>query len=540
MYQLLIVDDEYNIRDGIANAIPWNTIHVNVADTAVNGIDALRKMEQLHIDIVITDVYMDKMDGLTLAEMIRQLYPHIKILILSGYEEFEYVRRALQLKVESYLVKPTDPKALLTAVKEAVNEIEEEAILKNRIYTVEMELTRNRDMFIERFFYDLVHAKMLNNEEYNSRAQFLELNCVRSYYCCCVVSILETEALFHHYGAKKLQSLVLSIREISCSKLDGFDIWPLIGEIGSLILVTGCDDGGADHFLARVTEHLERIAERIQRYLSVSVSAAAGSVCKNALEVPKSYREASIALERSIMNGINGIVSISDFMQSGDGFYDYPVEKEALLIRNLFDADSDRMRKLLGDLFDALPFGADPQDGITTGVMSLVSAISKRALDMGVDFYSLFNDDLQTPSTALVLLHSREQIEEWTYRMIARTVDEIKKHQMLYAHNIIKKANDYMNRNIANPSLSLTAISEHLHLSPSYFSRLYKKETGETYVDALTKARIIKAKYLLADTNEKITTISDQVGYLDAKYFRLIFKKYCGISPSEFRNRQHV
>jgi two-component system, response regulator YesN len=157
---------------------------------------------------------------------------------------------------------------------------------------------------------------------------------------------------------------------------------------------------------------------------------------------------------------------------------------------------------------------------------------------MGVDMYHLYDKALLSPFMAFERYHTREQIENWIKNLVMKTIYEIRSQKASEVKRVIKKANEFLNEHYINPDLSLTAISDHVFLNPSYFSRLYKKETGESYVEALTNIRLTMAKTLLIDSNKKIMDISERVGYSNSKYFCTIFKKYFGYTPIEFREMQ--
>lgn len=140
----MVVDDEDIIRDGIVNVVPWDGCGIVIAGEAANGIEALEKVEEIMPDIVITDINMDCMDGLEFADKLKQRYPHIKVIILSGYDEFEYAKRALRLKVFSYLLKPVSPTELIKVVEETIKEIQAEEKLKARVLELESEVKQSR------------------------------------------------------------------------------------------------------------------------------------------------------------------------------------------------------------------------------------------------------------------------------------------------------------------------------------------------------------------------------------------------------------
>ena len=208
MYKLLVVDDEFNIRDGIVNAVPWDTCSVVVAGEAANGIEALEKVEATLPDIVITDINMDDMDGLEFAENLKQKYPHIKVIILSGYDEFDYAKRALQLKVFSYLLKPILPDELIRAVKDVIKEIQADTLLKEKVLTLESEIKINREVLMERLLNDLVNGNVRQRDELKSRLSLVKLQMEQRRYLCLIFDLDGYYDLIESCGIEKVQIIL--------------------------------------------------------------------------------------------------------------------------------------------------------------------------------------------------------------------------------------------------------------------------------------------------------------------------------------------
>ena len=535
MYKLLVVDDEFNSRDGLANTISWESIDVAVVGMAADGVEALKKIALLTPDIVITDVNMDNMNGLDLAEVIKQEYPLIKVIVVSGYDEFDYVRRALELRIHSYILKPVRSRELLEVVRNVIGEIEAARRLKARIDSLETVIERNRALLTEGFLFDLLRGNIENGDELQARQDFLGIRFDRAYYTCLLMVISDHQAIIRDYGYRKLQSLTVSVLEIAGDLMSGYEVRPLIGEHGGLTLLIGGDAPDACQFRQCLTKELERLVENVTGLLGVNVTAIVGDIYQNALALSKSFREASLALEHNALAGQASIVHIGDVPAIDGSQCIYPIDKENLLLRSLANADEIEISDIITELFAAMESRSYTRNRMRTDLLGLLGLISRKAMDLGVDPYQLYNQDLLDPYTALERYDSLYQLKDWFQNIVSETVRAIRNQRACHIKSVIKKAHAYMAGNYANANLSLVTIADHLHLSPSYFSRLYKKETGANYVEVLTNIRLEKAKILLKETNDRIAAISASVGYTDPKYFCTLFRKCEGLTPVEFR-----
>jgi two-component system, response regulator YesN len=367
------------------------------------------------------------------------------------------------------------------------------------------------------------------------RMNFLDIHFHKKYYSCILVTMPEHYNSVKDSDMKRLHSLMFSIREIFYNTMDEYEIWPLTGEYGKLTLLAGYDSPDEDEYSRNTTKKLEQAIDIVTRLLDISVFITVGGIYSNLMDLSKSYRETTIALEHNSITCKSNIIHISDITSSNSILYIYPIEKENMLLRSLTNLDEKNSNAIIKSLFDDMEQQRYTKDRMRIDIMGLLGMVSRKAMDMGVDMYHLYDNALLNPFIAFERYHTREQIENWVRNIIIKTIYEIGNRKASDVKSVIKKSNEFLNESYMDPDLSLAAISDHVFLNPSYFSRLYKKETGESYVEALTKIRLNMARKLLIESNKKIMDISESVGYSDCKYFCTIFKKYISYTPIEFR-----
>lgn len=539
MYKLLVVDDEYNIRDGIINAVSWDLCGVEVVGEAASGIEALKKVKEALPDIVITDISMEDMDGLELAEKLKQRYPFIKVIILSGYDEFEYAKRAVDLKVYSYLLKPILPDELIKVVREVIEEIKSEVRIKEKVVALESEIKINREAFIERLLNDLVKGNIRQSSELQARLSLLNLQMAERFYLCLILDLDGYYDLIESYGIEKVQIILQCIQEVNHDIfVKDFCIWSFIDCMGNIVVIVGTETGIKDRTLVRIHTCIDRIKQVIKNTLDVTVTVAIGGLFNNVMEVYKSYNEAIKALDFKVVAGKDCVIHIDDVRSIGGQHFSYPKDKESGILASLNGEDDSRIRSSIEAFFKDVELGSFSKDKLRISVMELFSVVASRFMDLGVDIHKMYERNLLDPYKIIDRYDTVEEIKNWLTNVVMGCVDRLRNDRSNNVKSVITKAQRFIEANYANTDISLNSIAEHVYLNPAYFSKLYKKETGETYMEFLTKLRIEKAKKLLKETNIKTSDIGTAVGYPNPQYFTTLFKKVLGITPLEYREKK--
>lgn len=539
MYKLMVVDDEYNIRDGIVNAVPWETCGVVVVGEAGNGIEALEKVEETLPDIVITDINMDDMDGLEFAENLKQKYPYIKVIILSGYDEFEYAKRALQLKVFSYLLKPILPDELIKIVKEVIYEIQAEARLKEKVRTLESEIKINRQVLLERLLNDLVNGNIRQRNELDERLSLVNLQIDQKFYSCLIFDLDGYYDLIEIHGIEKVQIMLQCIQEvINDLFLKEFSIWSFIDSAGNIISIVGGEPEGKGKNLKNIHTSIEKLKQAIKSTLNVTITVAIGGLYNDILEVFESYTEAMKALDFKVGAGKDCIIHIDDVYSISGGRFSYPKDKENFILASLNEDDDAKIRSSIESFFKDIGSKSFLKKHMRISIMELFTVIARKFMDFGVDIDKLYERDLIDLYKVIDRFDTAEEIKNWFINIVMGCVNELRNHRLNNVKSVINKAQNYIEANYTSSDISLNSIAEHIYLNPAYFSKLYKKETGETYMEFLTRLRIEKAKSFLRETNIRTSDIGIAVGYPNSQYFTTLFKKVTGKTPVEYRERK--
>lgn len=509
-----MVDDERMIRMGIRKVIPWENLGVNEVYTAASGFEALEVLKENNPEIMLTDIQMTEMTGLELIEEARKIVPNLRIIVLTGYDNFEYARQSLRLKVQDFFLKPIDEDDLTEAVAKQVEELDslmDEEKNKKSLWRIQGTVQQTR---LEKCIRDMVH----NRED---KVQLLD--------------ILKTEFLFEDnpkmqvvliasqlYGSKwgaEEQFRTLSVKNICMSMVDvrGMGI-TFLDDDGTISIVFFEKDGGEDNL-----DELEKLSNILSDEFDCKPKMVVGSMVHGFENLHISYNDAHYLMENEKEN-IRDIVQTLGAQNKVELFRDVFVELKNIMCANV--GNTAYVLKAFDTFCKAVKS------------YNVSSAVARgNCFEMSSALYFIYKEEggeaesgkLDALAQGL-LSADREEACEVTRMFITQLLEKDEEN----VHYIISTAKRYIDDHISE-ELSVSSIAVSLYVTPNYFSRLFKRITKEGCNEYIVRKRIEKAKSLLETTSLKTGKIALMVGYRDTNYFSLAFKKHTGKSPTKYR-----
>ncbi|MCL6602971.1 MAG: response regulator [Paenibacillus sp.] len=515
MKKVMLVDDEILIRENIRDCVDWEKEGFIYCGDASDGEVALPLIEQWMPDILITDIKMPFMNGLELSSIVRQQMPDIKIIILSGHDEFQYAQSALRLGVEDYCLKPVGSSDLIQLLKGVSERIDQEQ--------------RNKKKFAytgEKLLSDLCGG-LISTAQAIEAASYMSLNLTASYYSVVVFDLRFLNAIPVE-DALQLQKMDIVLNDRLETVTDSFffkrsrteTVWIFKGN-------------HAEALREKVVESVNNIHQEMELTFQYDLPFGIGSVHERLQGIHTSYLEAEEDKNWKRLSKQNQTAL-------WESSYDSPVGS-VLLDRNRFleflkigtiSEAEDFIREFAADLCSmnwktsmygyyllndlSLETVRAAQQSFTTGEDP---AALIEELQQSIKQISHFEDSLQYLSTLL------ERLWRWRSEGTDKYGD------------LISKVKQYISVHYNNDQLSLQDISRQIGVSPSHMSKVFSQETGQTMTEYLTGTRIRKAMELLKTTRQKTFEIAFEVGYNDQHYFSNLFKKFTGMTPMEYRRQ---
>ncbi|MCM3746907.1 response regulator [Paenibacillus pasadenensis] len=532
MYKLIIADDEAVFREGLMNTIDWNRHGFELIGDCTNGREALEAVQQLKPDLVITDINMPHIDGLELAARIADQFPYIKIIIVTGYDQFDYAQQALRLKVHDFILKPItafETRELLDRVRA---QMDEEKRQKEDLSRLRSQLNQSLPLLRERFLERLaVHGA--GAKAANERLDYFGLPRLEA-------PLLV--ALFD-YDDNTLRSDAEPDRELL--RFAGYNIIEEIvqREHGAVFRtredrIAAIFSGGPAELLH---ERAARIAEEarygIERYLGYTVTAGIGRTAETMEELPDGYRSASTALDYRFQYGKNRVLSIIDLEGAFASTPAMGEEWSRSFGAALRSGASPEITELIGRFVERLRQSRAPLQACQLEIQKALVQMMSIMQEIGVG-----DGGLESGSpvlfTEVYRLGTLDEVGDWLSGVASAAGLAAADHRNRLNRSQIGRALLYIEENYAEERISLQDICRYVMMSTSYFSQMFKQETGETFVEYLTRYRMTKAKELLEDTSLKFYEIAARVGYSDPNYFSLCFKKHVGQTMREYRELQ--
>ena len=521
LYRIILVDDEEEVRQSIIRKINWTEAGFKVVGDAENGEDALEKVEALEPDLILTDIRMPYMNGLTLAERVRQKYPSIKIVIFSGYDDFEYAKQAIKLNVTEYILKPVNVEELTAILKRIKANLDEEIEQKRNVNLLRENYIKSLPILREQFLNELVSYPMPETEvEDKLREYAIPLSGAKKW----VAAAIDIEPEEIRDGVllplhKEKDLIPISVMQLVEEKLKNYCRCALATSArtaeSEIAVIAAIDEENSQTGLIDV---LGDVCKETRKILEVPITIGIGHGCQKLSDISSSYKAAVDAL------GYKAIVG------SGSTIYINDVEPVSSGTREKIEA---AVQTIIDKMSDAKVHFRQCQAYMLSVSSSIVQMIQQYDLDME----QLLEEGSEREDTFAIIprMQKREDFSQWLLSASLRMNQVMNQERDNTMKQVIQKAKQYIMDNYQDPELSVEKICRHLHMSPAYFSTMFKKETGQAYIAYLTEVRLDKAVELLGKTDDKTYIIAAKVGYQEQNYFSYVFKKRFGISPTKFR-----
>ncbi len=551
MYSLILVDDEEDVREGLLDEIAWEEYGFQVIEKAENGQEATELIERYVPDVVVTDIHMPFMNGLQLAEWIRNHYPNTKIIILTGYDEFEYAQKAIKLHIDEYVLKPFSSKELVDILLKVKHQLDEETADKDNLQGLIQHYRKSLPVLRGIFLSSLV-SRRIPISEINEKSISYELNMTASSYTASVIRVdyihsdlqeadlpkilISPESLKDTKDRQLQLFAVLNITMEICEKYHSFEVFLHRDDV--VLLFMG-QDKDAEKTSVQMLKILEEVRQNVEKYLKLTVTIGAGTMTNSIEGVHHSYNEALQALDYRLILGNNRVIWIYDVETSHDSFLHVPLQydelKQQMLIRSIKVETAQEVGITVASLFTDIEMTQLTVKDCHVYVLEILTSIMKVAKEFRLELDEIFGSN-EYPFAEITKFNNLNEVKLWITGICIKLMNHISKRRQSSYNQLVEDAKTYISIHYHESDISINKVCKQLHISTGYFSGIFKKEVKMTFVNYVMQLRMESAKNLLSSSDMKLFEIAEKVGFIDPNYFSFCFRKKFGFSPKEYRN----
>lgn len=532
MYNILIVDDESFVRSSIVSKIQWNQLGFQVIGEAENGLEALDLLEKNTVHVVMTDIRMPFMDGLGLSQQMKKDYPNTKVIFLTGFDDFEYAKEAVNLNIYRYILKPVTAKELTAMVEELKEQLDEEFREKKNVDILRRHLSLSKP-YVEERLWSMLLTDQISSKDFISQLNNLDLPLNEGQYGVSTMVVKEKELLESELFQmpKDHEILKFAIHNIIKEILGRLEPNSLSFIHQQHIII--CHQIESHQSKNKAIRTLEEILKGLDHFLNYKGAFGLGSFSLALEHTPLSYREAQDGWDYSAMAQNSGVYYLPDFQPKHQQRLYFEQEEQQLMMNLLKFGHSKPLIKALEGLFNKIPQSIPFLDYqlYVLDIFTLILHVARQhelaipsLLQSNHNIYLQFNQ-----------LKDRQDMANWLTGLALKIQKSIVTARRATNDEFISSATQLIHQKLQDPELSVDVICQYLHVSSTYFCNLFKKEMGMTCLKYITHLRMKKAKELLTQTALRSYEIAEQVGYADPNYFSYCFKKNIGKSPLKYR-----
>lgn len=529
MYKLLIADDEQRIRNGMANGIPWNEWGFEVVALAENGAEALKLVESVKPDVVISDIKMPVMDGMELMKELHKSHPEIKVIILSGYNDFEYMNSAIKNGVVEYLMKPTDLDEYEESFKRIKSILDEERLLSD-------EFEKSKVYYLDNILNTMLLG-YADNEVSSADRRIIEKFNIKTDNCVIAVAGIDwggapSGERERYSRAKELADMCEKcVSEIA---VNGTNIHFFLSRDNNVTAILSDSERKLTNEICMSS--FKAVSDRVFDEYKKRVYISFGQVCTDLRMIPQCFEQASCTAYYKMFNDDFPIMQYQERDELAGEYhninFDYKLIGDAIL-KNDMDTVREETSRVVSFFKENK---IDDHRYIEHIFMELMFYLSRWSMDRNINFEEIMELEgikYQDVRRAFGIDRKNDMLL-CVIEAMCTAVDGILNHRGINEGltSLIKRCVD---SEFAENYMSLEYVADKANKTPSYISKVFKEKFGCGFGEYVTKKRLEASKVMLADPTKKIYEIANDSGYADVSNFIKVFKKVYGISPGNYR-----
>ncbi|WP_458460652.1 response regulator [Paenibacillus sp.] len=531
--KILIADDEIAVHEQLVHLIPWEKLGWKIIGHAYNGQEAKRLTEQFRPQLVLTDIRMPLMDGLEFMSWLEQSGIHSKVIVLSGYGEFEYTRSAFLHGAHNYLLKPIQESELLQALAKVVEQIQQETQRQTNQLHEKAVLVEGMTLMADEFLSQLIGFSITDENEIHVQAQKLLLQLPETHYAVVIVRFVDfEEQMVARYEGDR-PAIYYAIRNVIQEAIGQALVWRNLYTVNEFIVIKELPDKNLNAMNPMLNYLQRSLSDGLRMRSVIGVSTPK----QRAAKIVTAYEEAQQALETLRMTDNNSValhdgktkpkprsLSQTDMLWKEIGLlFDLLAETGSLRDNNVL---IDKLENVFSEEILRDASVSEWKRAMTTLLQKLKHYV------MDEDMQMMLNE-VKSSVQAFQFQQTKKALLKWTASLMIQNNLENRSKSGKPLIEVIRKYIDDQYRTV-----SLDEIAEQFHINKNYFCSLFKNTTGTSFLEYVTSLRMKHAQQLLSSSTLKTYEISDIVGYQDQRYFSQVFRKYTGQTPTDYRLAQ--
>ncbi|WP_148411807.1 response regulator [Murimonas intestini] len=532
MYKVLLVDDEALIREAISENTKWNELGYELVGACKNGKEAIEKIKENPPDLLLTDICMPYVDGMDLTKFVYENYRDTKVVIISGYDEFEYAKNAVKYQVVEYILKPITALELSETLKKVREKLDGERLQNQNMKKIKGAYISNLPLLRGRFLNSLLAG---NIQIDNIKEKLVDYDIHLSGKCFMTALVLGDDFTSFLSQEKDIKPDLgyFAIYNISEEILSHYEQGVTFQDIEERTILVFSGDAGLEK---RALQICEEIQKAIMKFLKIECTIAVGQAVDSLEKLYESFADTKKALEYKFLLGGNQIIYAADLRGSSARQGVDVARYAGQVALEIKTGNEEGIRRQIQEFIQAVRDAYVSRNRSIFYVQNAILSIMNSLDTTSINESMIFTEERELLNT----IYNKEQLSDIAEDLVLFCVDiarNMKDQKDSYCKKQAILALDYIDKNYGDADVSLNTVCSYLAMSTSYFSSIFKAYTGETFIEALTKKRIERAKLLLENTAKKAYEIADEVGYSDPHYFSSTFKKMTGMTPTEYAKR---